>query len=122
VRGRLGYAFNNVLIYGTGGFAYGGVEDDYNIIAPNQRRSFNNSSSVQTGFAAGGGIAWAIPRTAFIVKAEYLRYDLGNRDMFIIAPNNLFVTADNPNGTGRTFNSKIEVTANVFRVGLDYKF
>jgi outer membrane immunogenic protein len=24
VRGRFGYAFNNVLLYGTGGWAYGG--------------------------------------------------------------------------------------------------
>lgn len=122
LRGRLGYAINNVLIYGTGGFAYGGVEDEYNIIAPNQRRSFNSSSSIQGGFAAGGGIAYAIPATGWMLKAEYLHYDLGNHDMAVLGPNNLFVTPANPLGEPRTFNSRIGVTADVFRVGVDYKF
>lgn len=45
VRGRLGYAFNTVLVYGTGGFAY----DENN-----------------TGYAAGGGVEFALPTNSFL--------------------------------------------------------
>lgn len=122
VRGRLGYAAGNVLFFGTGGLGYGGVDDGWSIIAPNQRRSFNDTSAVQVGWSAGGGIAWAFPSTGLILKAEYLHYDLGHRDFTFFGPNNLVVVPLNPNGDPRSFTSRIGVTADVVRLGLDYKF
>ncbi|MDP8918359.1 MAG: porin family protein [Pseudomonadota bacterium] len=44
VRGRVGFAFDRVLIYGTGGFAY---------------------TDENTGWAVGGGVEWAVPITLF---------------------------------------------------------
>lgn len=76
VRGRVGLSLFSpmLLFYGTGGFAYGEV----------QRNSFwNNNSTVQTGWTAGGGVEWAfLPNWS--AKAEYLYTDLsgGNNNGF----------------------------------------
>ncbi|MDF0580288.1 outer membrane protein [Bradyrhizobium yuanmingense] len=88
VRGRIGYAANNLLIYGTGGFAWGHVKNSIfisNLATPNIA-NFNgffpaltrsaSSSEVQVGFSAGGGLEWAFdPRWTF--KAEYIYINLG---------------------------------------------
>jgi outer membrane immunogenic protein len=88
VRGRLGYAANTFLIYGTGGLAWGHVRSEistsnlvplvlanFNGFFPNLTRS-SASSDYRAGFAVGGGGEWAfLPR--WTVKAEYLYIDLG---------------------------------------------
>ena len=62
IRGRAGIAvIPSVLLYGTGGFAYGYVSR--NGIVPN--------GSVQTGWTAGGGIEWMFLQN-WSAKAEYL--------------------------------------------------
>jgi outer membrane immunogenic protein len=67
LRGRFGYAFNNVLIYGTAGGGWG-------------HESFSgavSSSAWQTGWSAGGGVEWAFfPK--WTARLEYLHYGLGN--------------------------------------------
>jgi outer membrane immunogenic protein len=88
VRGRLGFAANNVLIYGTGGFAWGHVKNSIftSNLATANLANFNgffpsltrvaSSSDVQFGYSAGGGVEWAFaPRWTF--KAEYIFIDLG---------------------------------------------
>jgi outer membrane immunogenic protein len=68
VRGRIGVNPLNphLLIYGTGGFAYGEV-----------KRGFWNN--VQTGWTAGGGVEWMfLPNWS--VKGEYLYTDLSNNN------------------------------------------
>ena len=62
VRGRIGYAFDRTLVYGTGGFAYGGVE--------NKVAGVGKSSETQTGYAVGGGIEYKIS-PAWSLKGEY---------------------------------------------------
>jgi outer membrane immunogenic protein len=78
VRGRLGYAAGNWLLYGTGGFAYGDVEHgvfENRITVPGQNRLISDSDTA-TGWTAGGGIEWAVtPRWS--VGVEYLHIDLG---------------------------------------------
>jgi outer membrane immunogenic protein len=115
VRGRLGYAFNNFLIYGTGGFAYGGVDDHLGIVGP---VIFNgNRSTMRTGYAYGGGIAYALPTTSFVnffhssavtIKAEFIHYDLGSTGMPVIGPATAFL-------------SQIRTQGNLVRAGIDYK-
>jgi outer membrane immunogenic protein len=72
VRGRLGYAPANWLIYATGGFAYGGIEHDV---------TFNgvtaSTSKTRTGWTVGGGVEWMfMPRWS--AKVEYLYLDTGD--------------------------------------------
>jgi len=71
VRGRVGVAFNQVLLYGTGGLAL----TDTKVTATNGVVAFSDSKT-QTGWTVGAGVEWMfIPRWS--LKAEYLyrRFD-----------------------------------------------
>ncbi len=75
VRARLGFAYGKTLLYGTGGFAYGGV-DSHLVI-----NGFNlNSNSAETGWVAGGGIEHKID-PAWSLKVEYQYIDLGSQNI-----------------------------------------
>ena len=97
VRGRLGYAFNRFLAYGTGGFAYGGGGSDM-------------------GYAAGGGLEYAFTDRVS-VKVEGLYVNLrgngsgGTTAAYDLASNVLTVN-------DRRNKNEFEVA----RVGLNYKF
>lgn len=81
-RGRLGYlATPSVLLYGTGGLAYGGVTSNaalftYRVggFTITQGNPLNQETRV--GWTAGGGLEWALSPN-WSAKAEYLHYDLG---------------------------------------------
>ena len=75
VRGRLGYAFDRVLLYGTGGLAYGGVK----LSSP-----FGSHDETQVGWTVGGGVEFAVWRN-LSAKIEYRYTDLG-RDTYNFAP------------------------------------
>jgi outer membrane immunogenic protein len=65
VRGRLGYAWDRVLLYGTGGLVYGdGTANGTSGVA------FNNSATYLT-WTAGAGAEWAFAGP-WSAKAEYL--------------------------------------------------
>ncbi|TLG73975.1 outer membrane beta-barrel protein [Methylocystis sp. B8] len=85
VRGRLGWLFTpTLLVYGTGGLAYGGVNVNVSnfqaltlggLIIPAQFGA-GSLSDTRVGWTAGGGIEWMFwPNWS--AKAEYLYYDLG---------------------------------------------
>ncbi|UDL93328.1 porin family protein [Lichenihabitans sp. PAMC28606] len=122
VRGRIGYAYNQFLIYGTGGFAYGGVNSRHTLFAADGTGIFTGSrSSTETGYAYGGGVEYALPTGSFLnffhssavtIKAEYLHYDLGSRTLAVNAINT---------GIGQ-FNSRVRADGDIARVGLNYKF
>ncbi len=100
VRGRLGFTpINpNLMIYATGGFAYGKLN-----IGP-----FANGMSfgqVATGWTAGGGLEYALSPN-WSVKAEYL-----------------FVSLSGNYPTGPLFTTeKQSSNEHVVRVGLNYRF
>lgn len=77
VRGRLGYAIlPTLLIYGTGGFAYGETVNNFFV---NFNNGFSDGISVtrtRTGWAAGGGVEWAFMPN-LTLRAQYLYVDLG---------------------------------------------
>ncbi len=134
VRGRLGYAYNRVLIYGTGGFAYGQVQNDtvlsdaYTltsargaVLGTGTDRYVGRSSHFQTGYAYGGGIEYALPSdsilnvfhsSAVTLRAEYLRYDLGSQT--VIGYDSVTRAA--------ILKSKVQTDGNIVRAGLNYKF
>jgi outer membrane immunogenic protein len=82
LRGRLGFSpTNTLLIYGTGGLAYGSMKERANVnLIPggygNEQYPFAQSFK-RTGWAAGGGIELA-PKQHWSVKLEYLYYNLGS--------------------------------------------
>ena len=101
VRGRLGFAFGNALFYGTGGFAYGNV---------NQRAIYGGdlfaSSTTQTGYAVGGGVEYKFT-PAWSLKAEYQYINLGSEALTDNLGN-----ATNP----------LDTNFQTARVGLNYHF
>ena len=56
-RGRVGYAFNNLLFYGTGGYAAAGVGQG---IYDNAHNMLASTSSTRSGWTAGGGLRMGI--------------------------------------------------------------
>ncbi|WP_267361506.1 MULTISPECIES: porin family protein [unclassified Methylobacterium] len=122
VRGRLGYAFDRVLVYGTGGFAYGSGSAD---------RSFGGyatNDSFRTGYAVGGGIEYALPTDSFLnffrssavtlkVEGLYVNLDRNTRNQgaFVINSATNFPVAYS------TIGRRDDEFA-VVRAGLNYKF
>jgi outer membrane immunogenic protein len=98
VRGRLGWANNTLLIYATGGLAWGHVDTTfqvYNLRIQNNGAVFGpglaallagasaQQDDVRFGYAIGGGFEWAFaPNWSF--KADYIFIDLGNGDTLTI--------------------------------------
>ncbi len=117
VRGRLGYAVtDSLLLYGTGGFAYGSARLSSSITTtPGCPGAclVGSKSGTQTGWAAGAGLEWGwSPSISF--KAEYLRYDLGS----------LTQTYGDFRGTfpGTTATHNVRFDGNLIRVGVNYHF
>ena len=121
VRGRVGYAFDKVLVYGTGGFAYGDVQQSITFTTGVPVTYAGTRSNLETGYVYGGGIEYALPTDSFLnffkssavtVKAEYLHYDLGNRTLLV----------GSVGGPGVGYNSRIATEGSIARAGLNYKF
>jgi len=123
VRGRLGYAgAPQVLLYATGGLAYGDVRNTANSsflpLGTQQYRA--NISGTRFGWTAGGGVEWAFlgPWSA---KFEGLFYDLGT--VSTIANGIPGLPAGTCGGTGFCqvgYNWK--TTGTIARVGINYRF
>jgi outer membrane immunogenic protein len=100
----------NVLVYGTGGIAFGGVtaqlHDTYGDDVVN-----TSDTSTNVGWTIGAGVAAAV-NTNWVVKAEYLYVDLGAKDYSFREPDPGFPLI--------TTNAKN--TANVLKFSVGYKF
>jgi opacity protein-like surface antigen len=94
LRGRIGTtALNpNLLIYGTGGLAFGrNTTSDLMTVSlpaggPLVERFPFASSTTQTGWAAGGGLEWML-NPSWTVKAEYLHVELSATGAQTVATN-----------------------------------
>ena len=79
IRARLGYAIDNVLIYGTGGVAYGHVNADGKVtasIAGDEVATWKGSDDATNwGWTVGGGMEYGIDNWS--LGLEYLYVDLG---------------------------------------------
>lgn len=81
IRGRLGFAADNMLFYGTGGLAYGhmSAESDIDATYDGQSYSFDgNADTVNWGWTVGAGMEYGIENWSLGV--EYLYVDLGSAD------------------------------------------
>ncbi len=114
VRGRLGYAFDRTLIYGTGGLAYGKTTSSFDMFAPNGVKQFTDKQSdTKVGYAIGAGVEYAVTNNISF-KTEYLYYDLGK--------SKLNVDAIPGTGVAGGYNSTFRNNGQLLRVGLNYKF
>lgn len=116
-RGRIGFApVCRLLIYGTGGLAYGNVDYSANTNFDNGVTYPVNFTETNLGWTAGGGLEYAIGHH-WSVKAEYLYYDLGDTNR---TRNELFFGA--PLGGPFAVHYNFETTGNIVRGGLNFKF
>jgi outer membrane immunogenic protein len=124
VRGRVGYAWDGLLLYGTGGLAYGnfklsgttttsgaGIPIGCGICPPSfpfaDTIAFNYSKT-SAGWTLGAGIEGAAWASNWTWKVEYLYIDLGTFDQLFVTPVGVVTT-------------KTDVTDHILRVGLNYR-
>jgi outer membrane immunogenic protein len=130
--GRVGYAFDRVMVYGMGGLAYGGVLYDARFLTPGGSLAFaGRRDDLETGFAYGGGIEFALPTDSFLntfaigrylglrydaltIKAEYIHYDLGSKNVLVGAVPGV--------GVGTGYVSRFRTEGDIIRAGFNYKF
>jgi outer membrane immunogenic protein len=93
LRGRAGYAMNNILFYATVGLAYGGMRADSALLS---------ESKSAIGWTAGAGVEVGLTPN-WTAKIEYLYIDLASRNFSV---------------TGNT-NS---IDSSVLRLGANYHF
>lgn len=121
VRGRVGYAFDRLLAYGTGGLAYGEGGKGACFGA------FGCGDGLRFGWAAGAGLEYAMPTDAFLyvfqggaltlrAEALYVSLDHG-RNAGLFAYNGTTSAAYYAPGAGRNADDFA-----VVRAGLTYKF
>src|SRR5579883_995199 len=101
-RGRLGVEVNNhLLLYVTGGVAYGSTSLGCIGCAP-----ASNTSTLQAGWTVGAG-AEVIISTHWSAKIEYLHLDLGSEAIALPAPHGSLSSG---------------ATDEILRVGINYRF
>lgn len=123
-RGRLGFTITpSLLVYGTGGFAYGGAEMSSLVSSTSVNNSTNctsfcgngSPSTTLTGWAAGGGLEYMVTPN-WSIKAEYLHYDLGT------LANTYGDTARRAAFASAFVINTTEFKGNIARLGANYKF
>jgi outer membrane immunogenic protein len=129
VRGRIGVlADPKVLLYATGGLAYGEVGASntvggFNITGPQGVNGStitpfaagSSNSSLRVGWTVGAGVEGVIGGN-WTAKLEYLYIDLGNVSGSFATP----LIA--PSGAFATSSYSSHITDNILRVGINYKF
>jgi outer membrane immunogenic protein len=95
VRGRVGYAMDRFLVYGTGGLAYGGGEVTTGGLS---------SSQTHLGWTLGAGVE-AMIAPNITARLEYLYADLGKET---------YTTVGGP--------MRVGIDTSIVRVGMNYKF
>jgi outer membrane immunogenic protein len=128
VRGRLGFTITpTLLIYGTGGLAYGQTNSSTSITQfveaapalPSSYSSFGSISNSRVGWTAGGGGEWLFMPN-WSLKVEYLYYDLGSV-MYGLSPLQNFATIGVLVYSGAPV-STTHFRGNIVRAGLNYHF
>jgi len=83
VTGRLGYAFDSVLLYVKGGGAWVGDKYDNRVTATSVLQA--SASETRTGWTGGGGLEWGFAPN-WSVAVEYAHYDFGRKNVPFITP------------------------------------
>jgi outer membrane immunogenic protein len=102
VRGRLGYAFDRILLYGTAGAAFGNIQAGLN-----PPSTFD--SRLEAGWVAGAGVEFAISAN-WTAKVEYLFVDLSSGACSTVA------------NCGGAAGSSVSFNENIVRAGVNFKF
>lgn len=128
IRGRVGFTLMPcLLVYGTGGFAYGEAISRTDITQltlgasalPNAYHAHGQAENLRPGWTAGGGIEWMF-MTHWSIKAEYLFYDLGSVSYQLSHLRNVNTSGILFTETAPTSHTSFE--GNIVRGGLNFHF
>lgn len=126
VRGRLGVAFNNFLVYGTGGVAIGRVESAGDVTAflgPDFATLAARGRETHVGWTAGAGVE-ALLAPNLSAKVEYLYADLGwerHRSPGLVTASPA-AAALIPPGSSVDASGEFRIEVQSIKVGLNYRF
>jgi outer membrane immunogenic protein len=124
-RARAGWLVDpRVLLYATGGLAYGHVTTTATGGVVGQPFATLSAKGTRAGWTIGGGVEGALSNN-WTVKAEYLYMDLGNAPSISAASQTIF-----PNLPSQGFTTVLDTTIatggkvrdHIFRLGLNYRF
>jgi outer membrane immunogenic protein len=127
VRARAGFAFDRVMVYGTGGVAFGKFDFDGRFredrdFTSNTRtsseRSGDGEDEIETGFALGAGVETAITENV-TARVEYLYYNFDEIEFNDDEDDSGFFDGSDSN-EGR--NRDIEFDAHTIRAAVTAKF
>jgi outer membrane immunogenic protein len=108
LRGRVGFAWEHALLYGTGGAAFAGTDAN---ICNTLAACFSNSQT-RTGWVAGAGIEYAMWDNVSL-KLEYLHADFGSARYFstpvVLGMQNI-ITRD------------VRLSDDIVRAGINWRF
>jgi outer membrane immunogenic protein len=128
IRGRVGFTLMPcLLVYGTGGFAYGEVISKTDIaqlvigpsFVPNIYHAHGQWDNLRPGWTAGGGLEWMF-MTHWSIKAEYLFYDLGRVNYQLSHLRNFNLAGTLFTDTAPTSTTRFD--GNIVRGGLNFHF
>jgi outer membrane immunogenic protein len=105
--GRVGYAWESLLVYGKGGGAW--LKDSYMTSLLTTNATFSTASETRSGITVGGGLEFVVFKNLSIF-AEYDWYDFGNRS-----------TSFTPVGVGGATSTNIRITESTVKTGLNWK-
>lgn len=89
VNGKLGVAFGNFMIYGTGGFAYARVKREFD----NGLGAGFSDRDIDTGWNAGGGLEWGVGQWLVRAEAYYVDFE-DRRNSYLTNPGSARVSWD----------------------------
>jgi outer membrane immunogenic protein len=113
VRGRVGgLVTDSLLVYATGGLAYGHVNHSGQFHYATPVDYLVNDSTTQVGWTVGAGLEYMLT-SRWSVKGEYLYYDLGNHTV---------ISNAGINPLNRPFQSQFDYATHgsIVRAGLNY--
>jgi outer membrane immunogenic protein len=117
VTGRLGWAWDRVLLYAKGGAAWAG--DKYSVNIPIFGENLS-ASETRSGWTVGGGVEWAFWNN-WSAKVEYDFYDFGTRDISLSGTFTGGPTTFNP-GPITVSGINIKETIQTVKFGINYRF
>ena len=113
IRPRAGMVVGDVMVYATGGLAFGQVTDTQSLITTTGSQTFS-ASSTRAGWVAGIGAEYAMMR-GWSTRLEYLHVDLGSTTLatpVFAAPGQIGFVA-----SSGTFPNRSDIV----RLGLSYR-
>lgn len=125
---RLGYAVGPALVYATGGYAQGKIDNRFT--TSNKVNAFSTTSDDETdadGFQTGGGVEYRLAPNLSVI-GEYIYTSLDVEDPFVVRIGRGGATATNPfilppNTTGTDLvRSGDSFVTHSFRIGMAYRF